>query len=145
MAHRPARRSAFGLLLCGLLLTTAGCGGVGTVKGKVTSKDKTVQVAEVVFLASDNTTRQAKVQDDGTYEIANVPTGKGMIAVVSRDPAPPASTTPKPGVEVKVPTAEDKKLREKWFKIPDKYSTHAESGITINVTRGDNKLDLKLD
>src|SRR5262245_4477953 len=84
---RPAVR-----LLCASLALLAlsmipGCGAkTGDVTGKVYYKGKVVTSGFVTMVGSDGISRQTEISEDGTYKIANVPTGDAKVAISSPNP-----------------------------------------------------------
>ncbi len=142
-------------LFCALCVTLAvGCGGKGDISGKVTFKDKTVSSGTVMVVASDSMPYHGNIQEDGTYEIKGVPTGKAKFGVSSPDPRGDkegpkrgrgaidlaAKVTDRPIEKTAPPSADAKN----WFPIPDQYGNHETSGISHDVTRGANKVDIPL-
>ena len=125
-------------------LAGAGCGGgIGTVSGTVTYQNKKVVSGTVMIVASDSLPYYSPIDKDGTYSVENVPAGEAKVSVTSLDPSGPKGRpgAPKRPVEKKEP-AVDPKL---WFSIPDRYADFSNSGLTVNVRRGPNTYDIKLE
>ena len=68
--------------LLGCFLLAQGCGPAkGKVSGKVTFEGKPVPSGQVMFMGQDGVPRQAEIQPDGTYEVANLPFGEAIVTV----------------------------------------------------------------
>jgi hypothetical protein len=64
----------------------SGCGGEvprGTVRGTLKLQGQPLTGAPVVFLASDNRTHVANVNEDGTYTVTGVAYGRVRVSVQS--------------------------------------------------------------
>jgi hypothetical protein len=137
--------TAWNILLV-ILLTVAfaalGCGkekrNLATVTGKVTYHGKPLSFGAVIFQPEGGQFAVGEIQPDGTFEMVTANEGKG--AVVGKNGVrvncfeKPAGS--KPGGE----RALGKSL------IPEKYSSCATSGITVDVKPGTNEpviLELK--
>src|SRR5258708_17207639 len=83
--HLRILGTGIGLLFACLLLTT-GCGrGKGTVKGKVTYKGEALTFGYVQIEAEGGGVFVGKIEMDGTYTVADVPTGQAKVLVSSVD------------------------------------------------------------
>ena len=149
-----SRRS--GLRLAGVfLLATSfgllGCGSSspGTVSGKVYLKDKLLKGGNVTFLTADKKISQsAKIGEDGSYTIENIPAGPIKIAVetmslkqaasVPRNNAPPGQKSPNSSA------VDPKELMKRYVPIPEKYADPSESGLEYTVKSGKQDHDIKL-
>ena len=112
------------------------------MSGKVTYKGKTLVWGTVQFEGSDTAIRQGNINSDGTYAVRGVATGEAKAAVSNVNPkssdfqvrqaegGPP----PKPRPEA-----------QGWFAIPEKYNTPYKSGLTYEIKRGNNPIDIKLE
>lgn len=126
-----------------LLLATAlvGCGappGKASVKGKVHYGSKPVKFGEVVIFGGDGIPKTVKISRDGTYEVTEVMSGDGRIAVRSTHPKETASLNrdekaPPDPVDVK-----------NWFALPPVYADPNSSGQTLKIAPGENAHDITL-
>ena len=146
------RGQASAFFLGAALIAVVGCGSKGTISGKVTYKGKSLASGSVSVIASDNIQYVSAIAPDGTYSIANVPTGPARFTVTSPNPgdtlqanlkrgpsrgvgdldsqpAPPPQPAPGPGG---------------WFSIPDKYGDPDQSGLTGTVGSPKTNIDLEL-
>jgi hypothetical protein len=137
-------------LLTVLLLSawTAGCGSeskTASVSGRVTYKDKPVANANVSFTPAEGTTRAATGLTDssgrftlGTFSISDgaLP-GKYRISVIARGPNRPL----KPG---ETGSGMPGETMPGDPTIPTKYFAPDTSGLTYEVKRGSNTVNLEL-
>jgi hypothetical protein len=131
-----------GLLMVGLIVCFAiGCGRKGgletaPVTGKVTYKGKPLPNGTVMFVPAEGPAATGEIAADGTYHLSTYGSddgavlGQHKIAITAladmsnllpeqRNPLPPSL-------------------------IPDKYMSQDTSGLTAEVKRGENKVDLEL-
>jgi hypothetical protein len=128
----------FFLLLAAALAGCFGGGGKATVKGKVTCGPKTVKFGEVVIYGGDGIPKTGKINRDGTYQVDDVISGQGKIAVRSVHPREVASI----GRDEKAkPDPEDVK---NYFPLPAKYADANSSGLTLTIKAGENSHDITL-
>lgn len=139
-------QSKFGMYLCSagaalaLSATLAGCSGneLGAeVSGKVTLDGMPVGPGTVIFLpvGAQANPPQGTVQVDGSYfmktnQTVGLAPGTYKVAVAIYDPP-----DLQPGERATTPS----KLIS-----PEKYSTHATSGLEYDVTSGSNTIDIEL-
>jgi hypothetical protein len=91
----------------------------------------------------------AEIQADGSYKIETCPVGKLKISVNSPDPreamanyhAAKTSGLLSPANMPEMP----KGNAEIWFAIDSRYSNPDESGLTVDVSSGNNEHDIILD
>jgi hypothetical protein len=137
-------------LLIVLLVTalTTGCGGASktsAVSGRVTYKGKPVPNANVSFTPVEGDTRAAEglTDSDGRFTLRTFETndgalpGKYRISVIARGPNRP----PKPG---ETGSGMPGEMMPGDPTIPLKYFAPDTSGLTREVTRGSNRVDLEL-
>ncbi len=126
------------LLMMVLALAICGCGGRGSVYGKVTYKNKAVPWGQVLFEGSDGATRQGSIDKDGGYLVDDLAVGEVKVAVMSPNPK---------GITV---MSKGNKQPEKfadvpnWFAIPPKYEAIAKSGLVYTIKKGENPIDIDL-
>lgn len=120
------------------LAGAAGCGGTGTVSGKVSYRGRPVVVGSVIILSADNTARSGVIEADGTYVVKQVRPGPVRIGVTSRDPTKSRTSgeKPKPG--------EKKKPDKSWFPLPRRLEDPTTSGLTATVTAGMVRHDIEI-
>jgi hypothetical protein len=97
--HAVGRRRAPAAVL-GLLLAATGCGGYGTVSGKVTFNGQPVKGGYVTFVAESGGGSASGPIDpkDGSFSIEKVPTGTVKVGVQSIDrPRPGPGGRPNKG------------------------------------------------
>jgi hypothetical protein len=171
MRHTPTpswpRRLA-AALVAGLALAPLGCGGTGTVTGKVTYNGEPLPSGTVIFWNADGKgTKEAEIQSDGTYKIDQMPAGPARVAVMTspsaeaagggrggppgRGPSggpphsmvPPADKLP-PGVDPGKMYGNGKPEPKKSVKIPTTYADPEKSGLKYTVTKGPQEWDIPL-
>jgi hypothetical protein len=144
------------LLLLLLVMGIGGCGGRGTISGKVKYKNNLLPAGRVVFFdARDRQVASASITD-GSYS-GIVPTGTMKIAVIT----PPATTLKSmPKEKSKVILEGVRKMKKggynplegdsldsvptKVISIPAKYAEPGESGLTVEVLGGPQSFDIDL-
>src|SRR4051812_47169973 len=135
MTSNSCRMVARWTCLAGLVvaLVSAGCApGSGSVKGKVLFRGQPLTTGTVVFYDAANNAPSSPISSDGSFAISKVATGKARIAVVM--PMPIAL----PG------EAKAVSLRQ-VSPVPTKYADPEQSGLTCEVTGGNQTHDLQLD
>ncbi len=143
-----------------LLAPVAGCSSHGTVSGKITYQGEPLRGGTVVFTSGGGkVTRSAEVGPDGSYIVADVPTGEARITVDTRfaqpppwmesGRGPPRPMQPPPDVQLP-PGAENNtiykpKPRSAYAqKIPEEFGDPDKSGLSYAVTAGPQTHDLDL-
>ena len=141
-----------------LLLGAAGCGGRGTISGKVKYKGNLLPTGSIIFFdAKDRQVASASINSDGSYS-ATVPTGNLRIAVST----PASSTTLQnlKGEKSKAVGEAIQKMKKGAFNplegenkdlipakvipIPVKYSDPVNSGLSLTVIGGPQSFDIDL-
>jgi hypothetical protein len=135
-------------LLLGLLLATAaGCGGgkSATVRGKVSYQGKSLTMGNVILVSEDGQlSARGVIQPDGTYEIAQAPTGKVKVGV--SNPPPPGA----PGGQPLFGSLDDPETKQavamaaKYVPSPDIYTDPQKSGLTREVPSSGGTIDIDL-
>ena len=96
---------------------------------------------------SDGRSVAGRIEPDGSFTVANAPTGEVTVAVTSPDPLVdyyktqiksarvvlPQSLWPAPPVD-----------RNRWFLIPKKYESPKTTDLKVTVSRGTNPCELTL-
>jgi hypothetical protein len=140
----PARWAA----VAALAALTAGCGPppTGTVSGTVKVNGQPVANGTITF-ESEVGTRDvfSAAVIDGKYATDPIPVGPTKVSVVNRQPNP-AAPPPKEG---KLMAGQSGDLTAPARPaaaggVPTKYNSSATSGLTYEVTKGENKKDFDL-
>jgi hypothetical protein len=80
--------------LC-LLLLSSGCSAPKSrVYGTISYQGKPLAGATIVLICPDNSTAQARVRSDGSYEMASVSRGEVKVAIQADKPRPPPRPRP---------------------------------------------------
>jgi hypothetical protein len=118
------------------LLLLTGCGGPGTVTGKVTYKGGPLPGGLVTVVDAIDNRYPGQIQRDGTYTVANVPPGPAKIVV---------GTTSEIG-SIMHP-GERKEPYGPYVRIPKRYGQPDKSGMALYVKTGKQEymIDLKDD
>lgn len=134
------KRYLLGMALLGCSFLAAGCGGrQGNVSGKVEMDGKLVRSGTVNFFSAEGRVVSAAIGNDGSYAVANVPTGATKITVIS--PNPRKMPSGERGGKTIGPTPEE--LRS-WFPLANKYAEPSTSGLSYEVATGSQSHDIKL-
>jgi hypothetical protein len=137
-----------------LALAAVGCGRpVGNVSGKILYKGSPVAMGSVVLVDTDGIPHSGRIEDDGTFVIAEVPAGTVKVAVQSPDPGRPLRETDLPPSQtplmqkmkgMKIDLGGAKGDRKKWRRLPKQYEDPNTSGLTLSVRKGENSQDIEL-
>lgn len=157
---RPTTRRIVvgGLLACGVLLLTNGCGpdhkARGSVKGKVTYKKKALTTGTVMFTNKQGVSASATIDTEGNYVMNDAPVGECQVTVtvpdLPRDPTVKARLTGKGAgpkmPEMKAPEGADvpdlpsaPSVPKEIVSIDQKYSNPATSGLTCTIEKNTEK------
>jgi hypothetical protein len=119
--------------LAAALVVLAGCGrgGTGEVTGKVTYKGDVLPGGMVTFIAENGKAESARIAEDGSYKVANIPVGRARITVTTQPP-------------VKLGAKEPFEPLGKYIEIPPRYRDADISGLSLSVKRGSQQYDLPL-
>jgi hypothetical protein len=101
----------------------------------------------VILFAPDGKTAAGRIEPDGTYAVAEAPTGTVAVAVVSLDPLYAHYASQIKSAREKVPKkqwAPPPVDRKKWFPLPKQYEDPKTSGLTTVLQGGSNPFDLNL-
>jgi hypothetical protein len=141
-----------------------GCGtGTGTVKGQVKFQDKPLPGGTIMFAPTDpkHNSVSAEIDENGNYELKDVPVGEYRVSVDNRSLQPPPPVGPptelaktelakKFGKIAPTPKKEqpaeagDKKSPGRYRDIPEKYYRTDTSKLTYTVTSGTQTKDFEL-
>jgi hypothetical protein len=114
------------------LVMLSGCDkGTGEVSGTVTYNGAPLPGGIVTFIAENGRVEPARIGEDGSYKVTNVPVGPVRITV----------TTPAP---LQFPGREPQELLGKYVAIPKRYGEAEDSGFTFEVKKGSQRYDLPL-
>jgi hypothetical protein len=133
----------FGLLLLASFGMVTGCGGKSgdkntmksEVTGKVTLGDKPVS-GQVVFVYSDGKELVSPITGDGSYMLADPPTGSVKIYIRSMG----GTVVPKGGPDI----PKDAPGGGGGVPAPPKYASAATSGLTYEVKAGKQEHNIPL-
>lgn len=129
------------------LLVVLGCGRTAEVTGTATLNGKPITSGSVTILAADSLTYSGQLNEQGGYQILNVPRGSAKVSIASPDPAnlagfakaagPSAVKRSKaPAVTASTPAG--------WFPLPAHYADFEKSDLRLEVQGGVNKFDIPL-
>jgi hypothetical protein len=155
---RPAGAAAL------LAFLASGCGAsVGDLSGTVLQKNGSPLPGGIItFYPEKGNPVSTTIQENGTYEVSNVPVGPVQVAVDNAALKPGGvgpsggwfgakAAQPPPGALAKmkeagktVPTFEKTKLPGKYVAIAAELSRPESSGMTAKVEGGKQKLDITL-
>jgi hypothetical protein len=160
-----ALHPGWSLIVC-LLLGTAGCASNGTISGKVLYRGKPLPGGTVTFLpAGGKGAFNSEIQQDGSYNLTQVPPGEVTIIVETESKNPAPQINPQVGAkEAKnVKNMREKRQEEKtrmlewrtrsqprlpskeqYVPIPASYKDPDKSGLTYTVTGGSQTYDIEL-
>lgn len=139
-----------GLPIVCLALLPLGCSaGTATLTGTVSYQGKLLNQGTVSVYADSGESSSAEIQPDGSYKIENCPRGKLKICVASVDPVQVAATIAATkatgrfaqGAPEPAPPPGDP---AKWFSIPAQYADPDGSGLSVDVSAGENEYNINL-
>jgi hypothetical protein len=129
------------------LLVALGCGRTAEVTGKATLNGKPITSGSVTILASDSLTYSGQLNEQGGYEILNVPRGSAKVSIASPDPANIAGQAKAPGTsgrkKSKTP-AVPPSTPAGWLPLPAHYADFEKSGLRLEIQGGINMFDIPL-
>jgi len=142
-------RAALGLLG---LLAVSGCGGTGTVSGVVRFKDEPVRAGRVTFIAVKGQdkygeSKSTAILDDGTYSIADVPSGDVRVTVETflRRSAGKSSMPKDMGKGMAPENPEGFTApAEKYVKLPERYGSVESTDLIFKVVSGPQTINLDM-
>jgi len=168
MLSRFTARTCAGALALGLLVFSAGCGGIdyrsrGSVKGLVTIGTKNLTAGTVTFTSAIDPayTASAKIDKTGNYHMPDAPLGDvkvtvfvpalpmGGLARMKGGPPPTKEAKDKDKASVS-PEDPSKRISimgdmpDYVVPIPDRYGNIETSGLTYKVQRGEQTHNIPL-
>jgi hypothetical protein len=116
------------------LLFLAGCGGPGTVTGKVTFNGQPLPGGLVTVHDSEGQPRNGPISKDGTYSVSNITPGPAQVTVLT---VPDLKS-------IRDPEGKGKDPLGKFVEIPQKFSDKTKSGFSLEVKSGKQEFNLDL-
>jgi hypothetical protein len=157
-----ALHPGWSLIVC-LLLGTAGCASKGQIAGKVLYRGKPLPGGTVTFLpAGGKGAFNSSILQDGSYSLAQVPSGEVTITVEteSKNPGPQGTSGQKSKARIyrmyrekmqklmqeKTPGRTPRQFpsKEQYVPIPASYQDPEKSGLKYTVTDGTQTHDIEL-
>jgi hypothetical protein len=130
-----------------LAVAAGGCGRktTATVRGKVTYQGTPLTMGSVVMVSEDGKiSARGQIQSDGTYQIANAPTGKVKVGVANPPPIGAPGGQPLSGSPNDPETKQAAALAAKYVPSPDIYTNPEKSGLSYEVPPGGGTIDIDL-
>jgi hypothetical protein len=122
-------------------------GGAATVTGHVSMFGRPVIWGSVILTGSDGRSVAGRIEPDGSFTVANAPTGEVKVAVTSPDPLLDYYKTQIKSARVVLPQSQwpaPPVDRNRWFLIPKKYESPKTTDLKVTVGRGTNPCELTL-
>jgi hypothetical protein len=129
---RLTTRALGSVLAAGAVLFVAGCGGPGTVSGKVSLNGKMLPGGAVTVVDSEGQSRIGGIGKDGSYTVSNIAPGKAQVSVLTLDKRPSI-----------MGDGAENSLGE-YVPIPAKYMDHNQSGLALDVKSGKQPFDIQM-
>jgi hypothetical protein len=137
-----------GMLLLGVLLTASGCGNPsnGSISGSVSFKAQNLKGGRVTFVNDRKETFPAEIDENGKYEILDVPPGDYKVCVETEFLKPTQAlammATSRPA---DAPGPDFAAQTQRYTAIPAKYGSPERTTLTCTVKGGRQENDIKLD
>jgi hypothetical protein len=127
-------------------LAAVGCGGgKPTVRGKVTYRGTPLTMGNVTLFSADGKiVKTAQIQEDGTYQIPDAPTGHVLAAVVNLPPVGARGGPPLIGAPNDEETRLARAIAARYLPTPPHYADPKTSGLSFDVPRRGGPLDIAL-
>jgi len=141
-------------ILATVLVTAAGgCGASNaTVSGKVYYNGEPLKCGNVTFVSTDGKPSvSTRINEDGTYKFANVPSGNVKICVETESLNPEKirgrpKYSPPPGQKAPEGLSDNPSdMTGRYRPIPEHFGDPEKSGLTLEVKRGNVQHDIKLE
>ncbi len=147
------RFSLAAAILCAALLAVSGCGrgrgNMGQVSGTVRYQGEPIRDGSIVFEVSGNRPASGKIVDGQITQVTTfepndgVPVGSAKIAVRAFDDDDTASAVMDHPGDIQRQETEGYMEVPKSL-LPERYADPDTSGLTFQIERGENVLDLEL-
>ena len=150
MERKTAYQVAAGVVALGVVivgLSVHAASGSATVTGHVTFLGRPVIWGSVILVGADGRSVVGRIQSDGSYTIANAPTGEVAVSITSPDPLVQHYATQLKTSRDRIPVAQwaaPPVDRQQWFLLPKRYENAKTSELTLTVHRGTNNGELAL-
>jgi hypothetical protein len=137
------RRRALAAALALAALPLAGCGGTGSVSGKVTYNGAPLPYGSVQFLTPGGAF-VADIGPDGSYSLSGVPAGPARVSVTCQDPryAEHMRQLAAHGRDPRSPAPRGR--FDDFNKIPSRFNDPTTSGLAFEVQSGSQAWDINL-
>ncbi len=145
-----------GLFAALALTLAAGCRNSQTpakVSGKVTYKNEPVKGGDIAFHSEQGTYRSS-INQDGTYEISDLPAGSMTVTIITEHLNPDKKTPTYGGGRGDAITKERMKAgfgppnpdaqRSQYTKVPKKYSDEKTSDLKADLKKGKQEVNFEL-
>jgi len=131
------------------LIALAGITGgrSATVTGRVTLQGRPVICGSIILVGPDGRSAAGRIEPDGTFTVANAPTGEVTVAVTSPDPLVQHYAAQIKTSRERVPVTQWAAMpvdRRQWFVLPKKYEDARTSDVKLTVKGGRNEYDVTL-
>lgn len=129
----------FALLLCG-------CGGTSKITGKVTFQGSPLKGGYIAFVNSDGKAWVGPIEQDGSYSVANVPTGEMKITVeTSSQKRAAAAPSYKPPEDAPAGGYKPPPVVDRYTAIPKIYENADDTPLTVTVKSGKMEHNINLE
>jgi hypothetical protein len=125
-------------LMCtaGVVLFCTGCGGPGTVSGKVSLDGTPLPGGLVSFHDSEGQTRSGGISREGTYTVSNIAPGKTQVSVLT--------LSERRGIREPEGGKRAMNSLGPYVPIPAKYMDKDRSGLALEVKTGRQDFDIQM-
>jgi hypothetical protein len=122
-------------------------GRSATVTGRVTLQGRPVICGSIVLVATDGRSAAGRIEPDGSFTVANAPTGDVTVTVASPDPLVQHYASQIKTTRERVPVTQWAAMpvdRKQWFVLPKKYEDSRTSDLKLTIKGGRNECDVTL-
>ena len=143
----PSRKSSIGVrgFILVVVLGFCGCSNKGDLSGIVTYQGKKLQFGTVQVRSSDGVVHSAQIDLDGSYRLADVTSGRAVIAVICLDPEQTQHNQSLVNDRrVRLSATAGRGHSKSFFLIPEKYADLDHPELETTVTGGDCVFDIEL-
>jgi hypothetical protein len=140
---RPRALPPLALLL--LLPAVNGCGGTGTISGRVTVNDHPLPQGTITFHSQGgrHDVFNAPIRD-GAYSIDGVPTGEVLVTVVAPPPVAPGRDVPRAGGADAALWNSARRGQAGSGPVPPRFGNPERSGLGLRVAPGSQEYNVDL-